>query len=283
MTDAITLVEVSPRDGLQNIETWIPTQVKAALVQALIEAGLKRIEVTAFVAPDKIPQMRDAEALCQTLPWPSDVSYECLIPNLEGFERASAFEFQRHAFFTSASKAFCHANIACTPEGSLERYRLLQQACGHVTSRVYLSCAWDCPYEGSVSIASTLKMMHQLFKMGADECALGDTLGTTTPQRTRQLLKAVDSEFGLSSIAVHFHDTHDQAIANIIEALDMGVRTLDCAATGLGGCPYAPGAKGNVATEKVLAMLTRHGVETHIDVAKVKQAGEIIQAHLKTE
>ena len=280
MTDAITLVEVGPRDGLQNIDTWIPTTTKSAMIQTLLDAGLKRIEVTAFVAPHKIPQMRDAEALCQTLPWASDVSFECLVPNIEGYKRASAFDFHCYAFFTSASRTFCQANIDCAPDESLERYRLLQAASGRTTARVYLSCTWDCPYEGRVRQASTLKMMHQLFKLGAVECVLSDTLGTATPKRTKQLLQAVGSEFGLSSIAVHFHDTHDLAIANITEALDMGVRIVDCAAGGLGGCPYAPGAKGNVATEKVLALLARHGVKTNIDANKVRQAAALIHRHL---
>lgn len=276
MTEHYTIIEVGPRDGLQNVASFIPTTCKKDFIETLAESGLKRIEITAFVSSKKIPQMADASALCEALHWYDTPKYECLIPNPQGFEAAALFPFQTLSFFTSPSERFCFENIGCTIEESLARYQQIRAMHTTQKSRVYLSCLWGCPYTGTIKLSKIMRTLHTVMAMGADEISLGDTLGTATPAQTKILLNAIAQEYGLKQFAVHFHDTHHRALHNLDQALECGIHMIDAAANGLGGCPYAPGAKGNIATQEVVRYLRRHGIETNIDTQIIDKASKTI-------
>ena len=279
---AVRVVEVGPRDGLHNEAAAVPVEVRAALIEALADAGLTSIEAGSFVSPRWVPQMADtAEVLARLRPRP-DVSYPVLVPNLAGLERALASGAREVAVFGAASEAFSQRNVNCSVAESLDRFAPVAEralAAG-VRVRGYVSCVLGCPYEGAVAPAAVVRVAGALAAMGCYEVSLGDTVGAGTPLRARRLVEAVAAAVPVERVALHFHDTYGQALANILACLDLGVAVVDSAVAGLGGCPYAPGATGNVATEDVAWMLDGMGIETCIDLPALAAAGWSILRHL---
>ncbi len=271
----VRVVEVGPRDGLQNEPGQVPTKDKIALIDALSQAGLPVIEATSFVSPRWIPQLADATEVLSGIRRRPGTAYPVLVPNLRGMERALAAGAREIAVFTAASEAFNRRNINCTIDESLERFRpVLERARAEsVRVRGYISCVLGCPYQGPVSLADVARVAGALFAMGCDEISLGDTIGVGTPTAARRMVEAVAETVPLAHLAVHFHDTRGQALANVYACLEAGVATVDAAVAGLGGCPYADGASGNVATEDVLYMLHGMGIETGVDADQVREAG----------
>ena len=282
---AVRVVEVGPRDGLQNEAAAVPVEVRAALIEALADAGLTSIEAGSFVSPRWVPQMADtAEVLARLRPRP-DVSYPVLVPNLAGLERALASGAREVAVFGAASEAFSQRNVNCSVAESLDRFAPVAEralAAG-VRVRGYVSCVLGCPYEGAVAPAAVVRVAGALAAMGCYEVSLGDTVGAGTPLRARRLVEAVAAAVPVERVALHFHDTYGQALANILACLDLGVAVVDSAVAGLGGCPYAPGATGNVAAEDVAWMLDGMGIETGIDLPALAAAGWSILRHLGRE
>ena len=281
-SDSVRIVEVGPRDGLQNEPGALPTALKVELIERLAEAGLPAVEATAFVSPRWIPQMADHAEVLQGVRKKPGVSYPVLTPNLKGFEAARDAGAREVAVFAAASEAFSKKNINCSIAESLERFApVLQgaQASG-IKVRGYVSCVLGCPYEGEVPPASAAKVAGALYDMGCYEVSLGDTIGVGTPAKTRTMLEACAQRVPLDKLAGHFHDTYGQALANIYASLEAGVRTFDSSIAGLGGCPYAAGASGNVATEDVVYMLHGLGMRTGIDLAKLVDIGQWISAAL---
>ncbi|TVQ36811.1 MAG: hydroxymethylglutaryl-CoA lyase [Wenzhouxiangella sp.] len=278
----VRVVEVGPRDGLQNEPYTIPTAVKLDLIQRLSETGLGTIEATSFVSDRAIPQLADAEAVFEGLHRKHGVHYPALVPNERGYDRARAVGIDEIAVFTAASEAFNQRNINCSIEDSLRRFApVLRRAREDgVRVRGYVSTVMGCPYQGEVPIADVVRVSEALFEAGCAEISLGDTIGVGTPQKARQVLKAVAESIPVDALAVHFHDTYGQALANILVCLEQGVRVVDSAVAGLGGCPYARGATGNVATEDVVYMLQGMGMETGIDLVAVAQVGDWIAGEL---
>ncbi len=274
----VRIVEVGPRDGLQNERAQVPARVKIELIERLAEAGLPAVEATAFVSPKWIPQMADhAEVLAGIRRRPG-VSYPVLTPNLKGFEAALAAGATEVAIFGAASEAFSRKNINCSIAESLARFRPVAQAAraAGVKLRGYVSCVLGCPYEGEVRPAQVAAVAGALYDMGCYEISLGDTIGVGTPRRTRAMLEAVSTRVPRERLAGHYHDTYGQALANMYASLEAGVATFDASVAGLGGCPYAAGASGNVATEDVLYMLNGLGIETGVDLARVAEIGRWI-------
>ncbi len=264
----VKIVEVGPRDGLQNEKQPVSTDDKLALIHGLADAGLPVVEATSFVSPKWVPQMVDASEIMTRLQRKVGVSYPVLTPNLKGFESALAVGAQEVAIFGAASESFSQKNINCSIAESLERFAPVMaaaQAAG-VRVRGYVSCVLGCPYEGDIDAAKVAEVAGTLYRMGCYEISLGDTIGTGTPGKAQRLISAVADQVPLSALAVHFHDTYGQALANIHACLQMGVAVVDSSVSGLGGCPYAKGASGNVATEDVLYMLNGLGIETGIDM-----------------
>jgi len=281
----VRIVEVGPRDGLQNETTAVPTQVKIGLIERLADAGLRAIEATSFVSPRWIPQLADAEEVFRALQRRPGVSYPVLVPNLQGLERAIAAGVEEIAVFTAASETFNRKNINASTAESLARIGALAapaQARG-MRIRGYISCVLGCPYEGAVAEDQVVAMAQSLFELGCYEVSLGDTIGVGTPVAARRLLWAVAGECGMERLAVHFHDTRGQALANIFACLEAGVTVIDASVAGLGGCPYAQGASGNVATEDLVYQLEGVGVATGIDLPALVAAGHYICAHLGRE
>ncbi|RJF92406.1 hydroxymethylglutaryl-CoA lyase [Noviherbaspirillum saxi] len=274
----VKLVEVGPRDGLQNEKVTVPTETKRRLVEMLGEAGLNAIEVTAFVSPDRVPQMADNAALMTSIQRRPGVAYPVLVPNLRGLEAALAAGVTEIAVFGSASESFSHKNINCSISESLARFEPVMRAAeqAHVKVRGYVSCVLGCPYEGIVAPDKVATVARNLYELGCYEISLGDTIGIGTPRGTHQLFDAVAKYVPRDRLAGHFHDTYGQALVNIYAALCEGIRTFDSSVAGLGGCPYAPGASGNVATEDVIYLLHGVGMETGIDLGKVIDAGLFI-------
>lgn len=280
MTDRhVTLFEMGARDGLQNEPTPISTEAKIQLVDMLSECGLEKIEVTSFVSPKWVPQMADADQVLAGISRKPGLAYTALTPNLVGFERALAAGVDEVAVFASASEGFSRKNINCTIAESIERFSPVLRSARTVAIPVrgYVSCVTDCPYDGPVPPEQVARVCKQLLEMGCYEVSLGDTIGGANPQKTERLLSAVLSIASADRFAGHFHDTHGLALANIEVCLSMGLRTFDASVGGLGGCPYAPGAKGNVATEAVLSMLKKKGFQTGVDLAQILKVG----AHAK--
>lgn len=278
----VTLVEVGPRDGLQNEKTIIPLDIKLALIENLARAGLKHIEVGSFVSPKWVPQMADSAALFEQLTRQQDVIYSALTPNMQGLENALKVNADQIAIFGAASETFSQKNINCSIEQSLERFEPVvnkAKALG-VPVRGYVSCVLGCPYEGEIAPKKVAVVAKNLIEMGCYEVSLGDTIGTGTPLKTQQMLEAVLTHIDIDQLAVHFHDTYGQALANILMALSMGIHTIDTSVAGLGGCPYAKGASGNVATEDVLYMLNGMQIETGVDLNQVIDAGRVITGFL---
>ena len=274
----VRIVEVGPRDGLQNEKMEVPTQVKLELIGRLADAGLAAVEATAFVSPKWIPQMADHTEVLAGIRRKPGVSYPVLTPNLKGFEAARAAGATEVAVFGAASESFSRKNINCTIAESLERFRPVTDAAREAGIKVrgYISCVLGCPYEGEIAPAKVAAVARALHDMGCYEISLGDTIGTGTPGKTQRMIEAVAKRVPVEKLAGHYHDTYGQALANIYASLEMGVATFDSSVAGLGGCPYAKGASGNVATEDVLYMLNGLGIETGIDLDKVVDIGRWI-------
>jgi hydroxymethylglutaryl-CoA lyase len=276
--NSITLVEVGPRDGLQNEKKIIPTQTKIKLIELLLASHLQKIEVTSFVSPKAVPQLADHEPLFQALPREHLEQFSALVPNLQGLESASRCQVKNIAVFASASETFSHNNIRCSIEESLIRYaQVIKQAKQHqMRVRGYVSCALGCPFEGKIKPSQVVSVAEKLYELGCDEIALGDTIGVGTPNQAKEMVKAVAKIIPTSQLALHFHDTYGQALANILACLELDITIFDSAVAGLGGCPYAKGATGNVATEDVLYLMNGLGLETGVDLSQLIIASDFI-------
>ena len=274
----IQLVEVGPRDGLQNEKLWVETETKIALIEKLAQAGLTKIEATSFVSPKWIPQMKDAFEVLSGIERRPGVSYPVLTPNIKGFEKALEAGATEVAVFGAASEAFSQNNINCSIVESVERFRPIIAAAqkSGIRVRAYISCVLGCPYIGVVPVADVVKLALQMSEMGCYEISLGDTIGIGTPLQAKIMVEAVAEKVPVSKLALHFHDTRGQALANIYACLELGVSVIDSSVTGLGGCPYAHGASGNVATEDVVYMLHGMGIETGVELEKLIEVGRFI-------
>jgi len=274
----VRIVEVSPRDGLQNIKATVPTEVKTTLINKLCDAGIQHIEVASFVSPKWVPQMADAADILHQLPPREDTSYIVLTPNLRGFERAIESGAKEVAIFAAASETFSQKNTNCSIAQSLERFEpiMLKAAELGVRVRGYTSCVLGCPYEGDVAVSEVVRVTKALIDLGCYEVSLGDTIGIGTPSKAREMIAAVIKEVPAEKLALHFHDTRGQALANILACLEYGVANIDASVAGLGGCPYAAGASGNVSTEDVVYMLHGMGIETGINLKQLVAAGHYI-------
>ena len=274
MSDRVEIFEVGPRDGLQNEASLIATSDKIRLVDLLSECGFSRIEVTSFVSPKWVPQMADAAEVLAGITRSPGVSYAALTPNIKGYDRARAANADEIAIFGSASEGFSQKNINCSIAESLDRFRPIAEAARHrdIPVRGYVSCVTDCPYDGPTDPADVARVAEALFAMGCYEISLGDTIGAGRPDSVANMLSAVTDMVPVHRLAGHFHDTGDFALGNIDTAYQHGIRVFDTAIGGLGGCPYAPGAKGNVATEIVVAHMASLGIETGIDTVALDAA-----------
>lgn len=278
----VHLVEVGPRDGLQNEPEQVSTAIKVALITALADAGLTAIESGSFVSPRWVPQMADTSAVLAALPRRPGLCYSVLTPNLQGLEGALAAGADEVAVFAAASESFSRRNINCSIAESLERFApVIGKARQHgIPVRGYVSCVLGCPYEGRIAPEKVAEVAEALFRLGCREISLGDTIGTGTPAHAARLVETVSRRVPVERLAAHFHDTYGQALANLLAVLDKGIAVIDSAVAGLGGCPYARGASGNVATEDVLYMLNGLGVATGVDLAGVMAAGTLISTAL---
>jgi hydroxymethylglutaryl-CoA lyase len=282
MGDFVRVVEVGPRDGLQNEAKTIDTRVKIDLINRLSGTGLQMIEATSFVSAQAIPQLQDAQDVMEGITQKPGVSYPVLVPNAQGLARALAVNAKHIAIFAAASETFSQKNIRSSIQDSLDNYQaVIKEAKARgLWVRGYISCALGCPYEGKIDPERVAALANQLMKMGIDELSVGDTIGVGTPKSMNQLLKHLILNIPLEKIAVHCHDTYGQALANVYAALESGVRIIDSSIAGLGGCPYAKGATGNVATEDVVYLLQGQGMETGIDFNKLVQVGDFISKAL---
>ena len=273
----VSIFEVGARDGLQN-EVPVTTADKLTLITQLGDAGIKRIEAGSFVSPKWVPQMADSDAVLQQLKRQAGVVYSALTPNLKGFELALAAGADEVAIFGAASESFSQKNINCSIDESIERFiPLMEAAKKHgIAVRGYVSCVLGCPYEGDIDVREVARVSEILYKMGCYEISLGDTIGVGTPNKARQMVEAVAKVVPVDKLALHFHDTYGQALANILACLETGVSVFDASVAGLGGCPYAKGASGNLATEDLVYMLHGMGIDTGIDLAKLALAGDTI-------
>lgn len=278
----VKIVEVSPRDGLQNEPDIVPTDKKIDFINKLSDTGLPVIEVTSFVSPKWIPQLADGSEVLSKITKKKGVSYPVLVPNLKGLEHALTAGAQEIAVFTTPSEQFSQHNTNCSVAESLERIaEIITVAKKHkVKIRAYLSCVLGCPYEGEISPNKVAALAEKLFSQGCFEISLGDTIGIGTPLKTKKLIEKVKAKIPVKRIAVHFHDTYGQALANIYAALEQGVTVIDSSVAGLGGCPYAKGASGNVATEDVLFMLNGMDIQTGVNLEKVIAVGKYISQQL---
>jgi hydroxymethylglutaryl-CoA lyase len=281
----VRVVEMGPRDGLQNEKAEVPTAVKLELIERLADAGLPAIEATAFVSPKWIPQMADHTEVLERIRRKPGVSYPVLTPNLKGFEAAKAAGATEVAVFGAASEAFSRKNINCSIAESLERFRPVVEAARKSNMRVrgYISCVVGCPYEGAIVPHKVAEVAGALYDMGCYEISLGDTIGVGTPGRTQAMIEACAKRVPAAKLAGHYHDTYGQALANIYASMELGVATFDASVAGLGGCPFAKGATGNVATEDVVYMLHGLGIDTGIDLDKLVDTGMWISGVLKRE
>ncbi|MCX8904232.1 hydroxymethylglutaryl-CoA lyase [Vibrio parahaemolyticus] len=280
----VTIVEVGPRDGLQN-ESPVSTRTKIRLIDLLSDTGLSHIEAGSFVSPKWVPQMADSKEVMQNITRRASVTYSALTPNLQGLEQALDAGANQVAIFTSASEGFCQHNINCSITESLKRFEplMVQADKYHIPVRGYLSCVVDCPYDGATSPTQVANISQALIELGCYEVSLGDTIGTGTPNRIKEMLESVLARIPNQRLAVHFHDTWGQALANIYQALSMGINTVDSSVAGLGGCPYAQGASGNVATEDVLYLCQGLGIETGVDLELLAKAGWMISDELQRQ
>lgn len=274
----VKIVEVGPRDGLQNEKNIVPTAVKIKLIDMLSEAGLPVIEATSFVSPKWVPQMADHTEVLKGIQKFPGISYPVLTPNLKGFQTAVAAGAKEVCVFGAASELFTKKNINCSIDESLQRFDEIMKAAraANISVRGYVSCALGCPYEGKISPAKVAEVSKKLYSKGCYEISLGDTIGVGTPGIMKDMLSAVMQEVPLTALAVHCHDTYGQALANTLMALQMGVSVVDASVSGLGGCPYAQGASGNLATEDLVYMLTGLGIQTGVNLQKLQDAGAFI-------
>jgi len=285
MADRVRIVEVGPRDGLQNEPRNVATETKIQFIRLLADAGLRTIEATAFVSPKWVPQMADHVEVMRALPRREGVTYPVLVPNLRGFEAAVEAGATEVAVFAAASETFSQRNINCTIAQSLERFAPVFAAARAAGIRVrgYVSCVLGCPYEGAIDPARVADVAARLFDAGCYEISLGDTIGVGTPTRTMSMIAAVAQRIPAEHLAGHFHDTYGQALVNIYASIESGLRVFDASVSGLGGCPYAPGAAGNVATEDLVYMLDGMGIETGIDLDRLIAAGAFICGKLERQ
>lgn len=274
----VTLLEVGPRDGLQNESSFVPTKHKIDFINLLSNTGLQHIEVTSFVSPKAIQQLADNDLVFRSIQKPAHIHFSALIPNEHGMQQAIQAGVREIALFTAASESFNQRNINCSITESIARFEpVMHLAKTHqIWVRAYISCALGCPYEGEILPSQVAKVAQQLMALGIDEIDLGDTIGVGTPKQTKNLIDTLRTDIPLKHLAMHFHDTYGQAIANIHQALQSGIRRFDSAVAGLGGCPYARGASGNVATEDVLYLMHGLGIHTGIDIFKIAAAGDMI-------
>lgn len=268
MSGPVTIVEVGPRDGLQNEQQAVRVETKVALVEKLAATGLKIVEAGAFVSPKWVPQMAASDEVLARIERKAGVSYPVLTPNMKGYEGAKAGKADTVAVFGAASESFSRKNINASIAESLERFRPVVEAAkaDGIRVRGYVSCVLGCPYEGKVPLADVTRVSKALYDMGCYEISLGDTIGVGTAGETLEMIRAVASEVPVAALAGHFHDTYGQAVANVSAALEEGVRVFDSSVSGLGGCPYAPGASGNVASEDIVYMLEGSGFKTGVDL-----------------
>ena len=275
----VTLVEVGPRDGLQNEAVSLPVEAKVRLIAALVAAGLRRIEVGSFVRPDWIPQLADTDEVARRAPRVPGVRYSALVPNRTGLDRAIAAGLKEVAVFMSATEGHNLKNTNKSVAESLRQFGEIVPVArkAGVSVRAYLSTVWGCPYEGKVDPQRALAIARQLRDMGCDELSLGDTIGVGNPLQTRGILELFLKEFRADQLAMHLHDTHGTALANCLVGLEMGIATYDTSIGGTGGCPYAPGAAGNLATEDLASMCTEMGIQTGVDLDKLVDAGALAQ------
>lgn len=278
MPDAVKIVEVGARDGLQNERMSLTAEQKVNFINLLSETGLKTIEAGSFVSPKWVPQMASSHEVFTTIDRSPSTTYSALTPNIKGLEQAIAANVDEVAVFTGASESFCQKNINCSIEESIERFiPLISLAKDHnLNVRGYVSCVMGCPYEGAISHRQVADTVTRLLEIGCYEVSLGDTIGVGTANNVKALLNLLTKQVNKTQLAVHFHDTYGQAMANIYASLELGIRTIDASVAGLGGCPYAKGASGNVATEDVLYMLNGLGLKTGIDLGKLISAGHYI-------
>ncbi|MCB1828949.1 MAG: hydroxymethylglutaryl-CoA lyase [Gammaproteobacteria bacterium] len=283
LPDKVKLVEVGPRDGLQNESRQVPSAIRVELIRRLAASGLKVIEAGSFVSPKWVPQMAASAEVFAALDHQIGVSYPMLVPNIRGLEAALEAGVKEIAVFAAASESFSQKNINCSIGQSIGRY---QEVIGEALNRGlrvrgYVSCVLGCPYEGDIDPAAVAAVAAGLFELGCYEISLGDTIGTGTPLKTQQVILETAARVPVRSLAAHFHDTYGQALANLLAALQMGVAVIDSSVAGLGGCPYARGATGNVASEDVLYMLDGMGIESGVELPKLVEAGNFISAFLQ--
>lgn len=283
MSDYVKIVEVGPRDGLQNEKQALSIEQRLSFINDLIDAGLKFIEVGSCVSAKWVPQMSQSDKLFKLLPQRDDLNLSLLTPNLKGFNAALAVGCKEVAVFTAASESFTRKNINCSIDESLERFSKIFQAAqaNHVRVRGYVSCMVDCPYEGAIDPKQVVNVVKRLYEMGCYEISLGETIGTATPDRVQKVWQACLAELDSNILAGHFHNTYGMAIANIYQSLQQGIRIFDSSLAGLGGCPYAKGASGNVATEDLYYLLSQIGYETGINLEKLMLASQNISQTLK--
>ncbi|MEQ1299046.1 hydroxymethylglutaryl-CoA lyase [Acinetobacter soli] len=283
MNDYVKIVEVGPRDGLQNEKQALSIEQRLSFINDLIDAGLKFIEVGSCVSAKWVPQMSQSDKLFKLLPQRDDLNLSLLTPNLKGFDAALAVGCKEVAVFTAASESFTRKNINCSIDESLERFSEIFQAAqaNHVRVRGYVSCMVDCPYEGAIDPKQVVNVVKRLYEMGCYEISLGETIGTATPDRVQKVWQACLAELDSNILAGHFHNTYGMAIANIYQSLQQGIRVFDSSLAGLGGCPYAKGASGNVATEDLYYLMSQIGYETGINLEKLMLASQNISQTLK--
>ncbi len=276
MIDHVHIVEVAPRDGLQNVSATVPAAVKIELIDRLGACGLRTIEATSFVSPKWVPQLADAAEVYAGIRKLRDVRYPVLVPNLQGYQRARAAGASDVAVFTAASETFNQRNTNAGIDESISRFQPVLDAAkaDGVSVRGYVSTVLGCPYQGAVAVGDVVRVAKALFDLGCSDISLGDTIGVGTSRQAAAMLRAVATEVPMRALAVHFHDTWGQALANILACLDEGVRAVDCSVAGTGGCPYAKGASGNVATEDVVYMLHGMGMGTGVDLSALAQTGQ---------
>jgi hydroxymethylglutaryl-CoA lyase len=274
MSDPVRIIEMGPRDGLQNEKTAVSVEARIAFIEALVAAGLDTVEVGAFVSPKAIPQMASSDAVLRGVAHVTGAEFHVLVPNEKGFDAARAAGAKVVSVFAAASEGFSRANINCSVAESIARFKpvLARAKADGVKVRGYISCVLGCPFDGEIKPKAVADLASTLWDLGCYEISLGDTIGVGTPDKAKDMLRAVAANIPAAKLAMHFHDTYGQALANLYAGLEEGVRVIDAAAGGLGGCPYAPGATGNVATEDVLYMLEGMGVRTGIDMERLLAA-----------
>jgi hydroxymethylglutaryl-CoA lyase len=273
MSDTVRIIEMGPRDGLQNEKTPVSVEARIAFIEALVAAGLSTVEVGAFVSPKAIPQMVGSDQVLRGVNHLAG-EFHVLVPNEKGYEAARAAGAKVISIFAAASEGFSRANINCSIAESIERFKpvVVRAKADGIRVRGYISCVLGCPFDGEVKLQAVVEVAQKLWELGCYEISLGDTIGVGTPAKARQMLRAVSRAVPMTNLAMHFHDTYGQALANLYAGMEEGARVIDSAAGGLGGCPFAPGATGNVATEDVVYMLEGMGIATGVDMTKLLAA-----------